>query len=170
MTVLSLLWLPLLQSRRSRRTGPQELWLSGFVVLKHLSSSWTRDWACSPCLGRWTLHHWTPRKFWHHFKSNVWKNWALPVKIIEISSGPFENMVVHSGNELTFMEELRSFHIHLSLSFGFRLPQKTMNQTEMSYREGIPSSCKTRASTLSLTHSRAWPAALFTHLPLWTHS
>jgi hypothetical protein len=39
------------------------------------------------------------------------------------------------------MQELRLFHIPLSLSFGFRLPQKMMNQAEMSYRERIHFSC-----------------------------
>ena len=36
-------------------------------------SSWARDWTCTSCIGRWTLHHWTTRealkreKFMHLF-------------------------------------------------------------------------------------------------------
>ena len=30
----------------------------GLVALQHVESSWTRDWTCVSCMGRWILHHW----------------------------------------------------------------------------------------------------------------
>ena len=34
-------------------------WRPGSVALRHVESSWTRDWTCAPCIGRWVLYHWT---------------------------------------------------------------------------------------------------------------
>ena len=33
----------------------------GSVALLHVGSSQTRDWTCAPCIGKWTLNHWTTR-------------------------------------------------------------------------------------------------------------
>ena len=33
------------------------------VGLWYVVSSWTRDWTCVPCIGRWILNHWTTREF-----------------------------------------------------------------------------------------------------------
>ena len=89
--IVLLLWrLLLLQSTGSRRTWAQELRCTGLAGPKHLRSFWTRDWTWSPCIGRRTLNQWTTRKVWHRFKSNVWKNWALPIKVINIFSGPLK--------------------------------------------------------------------------------
>ena len=34
----------------------------GFAAPQPVGSSWNRDWTCVPCIGRWTLNHWTARK------------------------------------------------------------------------------------------------------------
>ena len=47
----------LLQSVGSRVCGLQWMWCTGLVVLWHVESSWTRDRAHVPCIGRQTLNH-----------------------------------------------------------------------------------------------------------------
>ena len=44
--------------------GAQAQWLWGgdLVALQHVGSSWTRDWAPAPCIGRQVLNHWITRK------------------------------------------------------------------------------------------------------------
>ena len=32
------------------------------VALRHVDSSWTRDWTHVPCIGMWTPNHWTTRE------------------------------------------------------------------------------------------------------------
>ena len=34
----------------------------GRAALRHVGSSWTRDWPCVPCTGRQVLNHWTTRE------------------------------------------------------------------------------------------------------------
>ena len=43
-------------------TWTRHLWCPGLVALWHVGSSWTRDWAPVPCIGRWILNHWTTRE------------------------------------------------------------------------------------------------------------
>ena len=43
-------------------TWAQSLQLMGLVALKHVESSWSRDWTCVPCIGRQILIHCTPGK------------------------------------------------------------------------------------------------------------
>ena len=31
----------------------------GLLAMRQVESSWTRDPTCVPCIGRWTLNHWT---------------------------------------------------------------------------------------------------------------
>ena len=40
----------------------QQLWLWGLVAPSYVGSSWTRDWNCVFCFGRWILYHWAPRE------------------------------------------------------------------------------------------------------------
>ena len=40
------------------------------AVALHVGSSWTRDWTPDPCIGRWILNHWTPRKT--QYLSDAW--------------------------------------------------------------------------------------------------
>ena len=47
----------LLQSAGSRVCGLQCIWCTGLVVPWHVESSWTRDQAHVPCIGRQTLNH-----------------------------------------------------------------------------------------------------------------
>ena len=39
-----------------------EFVLHQLVAPRHVESSWTRDWTCVPCIGRWILNHWTPQQ------------------------------------------------------------------------------------------------------------
>ena len=50
----SLQWLLLLGSMSSRAHWLQQLWRMGLVALRHMVSTWTRDWTHSSCTGRWT--------------------------------------------------------------------------------------------------------------------
>ena len=34
----------------------------GLVPTQRVGSSWSRDWTCIPCIGRWILNHWTTRE------------------------------------------------------------------------------------------------------------
>ena len=34
----------------------------GSFALRHVESSWTRDWTHVPCISRWTLNHWTTKE------------------------------------------------------------------------------------------------------------
>ena len=43
----------------------QQLWQMGLVAPRHVESSWTRDQASVPCIGGWTLNHWTSREVSH---------------------------------------------------------------------------------------------------------
>ena len=38
-----------------------QLWCTGFVALRHVESSWTRDQTHISCIGRQILNHWTPQ-------------------------------------------------------------------------------------------------------------
>ena len=40
----------------------QELWHTGFVVLRHVGSSQTRDQIHVPFIGRWILNQWTTKE------------------------------------------------------------------------------------------------------------
>ena len=40
----------------------QWLWHMGLVAPWDVESSWTKDWNYVPCIGRWTLNHWTSRR------------------------------------------------------------------------------------------------------------
>ena len=40
----------------------QQLWCMGLVVPQHVGSSWTRDGAHVPCIGRLISNHWTTRE------------------------------------------------------------------------------------------------------------
>ena len=57
----SLCWL-LLWSSGSRAHGYQHLWYTGFVALRHVDSSQTRDRTRIPFIGRWILNHWATRE------------------------------------------------------------------------------------------------------------
>ena len=48
------------------------LWRIGLVALWHVESSWTRDWTRVPCIGRYSLNHWTVREAWH-VDSELWR-------------------------------------------------------------------------------------------------
>ena len=37
----------------------QELWCMGLAAPQHGGSRWTRDQTHVPCIGRWTVNHWT---------------------------------------------------------------------------------------------------------------
>ena len=39
-----------------------QLWRTGLVAARNVETSWTRDWTCVPCTGRWILNHWPPGK------------------------------------------------------------------------------------------------------------
>ena len=65
------LWAFSMQRMGSGLSGLQELQLlalvavaHGFVAPWHVESSWTRDRASVPCIGGWTLNHWTTREVW----------------------------------------------------------------------------------------------------------
>ena len=66
---LSLWWLllPWSQALRpagfsSRSMNSQHLQCGGFVALRHVGSSRTRDQTCVPCIGRQILNHWTAKE------------------------------------------------------------------------------------------------------------
>ena len=44
------------------RAQAQWLWHTGLVPPWPVGSSWTRDWTCVPCIGRWILYHWATRE------------------------------------------------------------------------------------------------------------
>ena len=58
----SLQWLLLLPSTGCKAHRLQYMWLTGFVALQHVGSSWTRDRTCDCCIGRWILYHWATRE------------------------------------------------------------------------------------------------------------
>ena len=71
---VSLWWLLLLQSTGSRCMGfrncgawAQLLRCINLVALRHVGSSWTRDQACVPCIGRQILIHWAIRQVLKYF-------------------------------------------------------------------------------------------------------
>ena len=55
-------WLLLLWSTGTRLLGPQHLCCPGLAAPWHVEYSWTRDRTHVPCIGRWTLNHWTTRE------------------------------------------------------------------------------------------------------------
>ena len=57
----SLQQLFLLQSMGSRG-WVQQLWPTGLAAPRHVKSSRTSDRTGVPCIARWILNHWTPRK------------------------------------------------------------------------------------------------------------
>ena len=64
------LWWLLLWSPGSGAHGLQWLWDMGFVVLRHVGSSQTRDLTCVSCIARQILNHWTTREsVSHSFKT-----------------------------------------------------------------------------------------------------
>ena len=74
----SLRWLLLLRSMALGATGfsscgsrAQELWRTGLVAPQHVGSSWTRDWTCVPCIGRWILNHCATREAPHLFNVDL---------------------------------------------------------------------------------------------------
>ena len=52
----------LVAERGSQETGLQQLWHTGLVAPLHVGSSWTRDQARVPCIGRWILTTAPPEK------------------------------------------------------------------------------------------------------------
>ena len=46
------LWFP------GSRAQAQSLWHRSLAATQHMGSSWTRDWTCVSCIGRWILYHW----------------------------------------------------------------------------------------------------------------
>ena len=65
-TDFSLQWLILLPSMDFKMGGLQVLWRTGLVALRHVGSSWIKDWTHIPCTGRWILNHWATREVMRH--------------------------------------------------------------------------------------------------------
>ena len=77
-TGFPLQWLLLLWSTGSRLVGfngwstrAQRLWCMDLVALRHVTSSWTRDWTRVPCIGRQILMYCTTREV----QIFIWLTW-----------------------------------------------------------------------------------------------
>ena len=64
------------------RAHSAHLWCTGFVALRHVGSSQTRDWTRVSCIGRWILHPWATREAPTVLLNLVFRNnlWLLPIQ------------------------------------------------------------------------------------------
>ena len=87
-------------------------WLQG---MRHLSSP-TRDWTCTPCIGRWNLNHWRQGKplFIHLTLSSLVKNPLDLCLIHPVAMGSDDWIITFRQSTLTF-EQIR--HRNKKLSF-----------------------------------------------------
>ena len=77
-----------------------------------MDSSWTRDWTCVPCTGKWILHHWTMKQ--------------VPILTYSLSFSALPSVLGGSppGSSQHHQQVLFSFLLFIYLFFYFPILQR----------------------------------------------
>ena len=87
-------------------TRAQRLWCMDLVALRHVTSSWTRDWTRVPCIGRQILMYCTTREV----QTFIWLTWPwiayLPY-LYSLSLATLTNAWLRVGAQFIFVGEMK---------------------------------------------------------------